>query len=283
MRITTADIINITGYGSTNNLTDSILYRMGSAHSNEVYNDNAIVFRSPGLVSLPVSTGTFNSAGVFTSTNSSDTCSQALVLENNSHWYGLGTRDTRNQPLLTATNTGETRLFAEGNPSNSIYLDINGNCWITSNHVIQQPTQGTAITLTKQDGSVSLLTTDNNKSGGVTEGLTISPSSNGGGISLVNQYGFILIDASGVTLSNGNASLTLTPSGDIKINGTTISLSASLIAIAGSVATCIGADATPLTLPGPSANSALYGLAAGAISSPVVGLCAPSTTVFIGP
>src|SRR5271166_2789391 len=207
MRISTADIINITGYGSAKNITDSILYSVGSAHSNEVYNESAIVFRSPGLISLPVSTGTFNNTGVFTSANSSDTCSQALVVENNSHWYVLGTRDTRNQPLLTATNTGETRLFAEGNPSNSIYLDINGNCWITSNHVIQQPTQGTAITLTKQDGSINLLTTNNNTSGGMTEGLVVSPSTSGSGIQLGNQYGAISINASGITLTAGTCSI----------------------------------------------------------------------------
>lgn len=131
MRISVGDIQSITGYGANQNPFGCISYQIGSAKSGEIFNESATVFRSPGIISLPMTTGTFNPDGSFTASQYSTTCSQAIVVENNFNWFVLGTRDTRNQMLLPATNNGETRIFPEGNPQTNTYYDINGNILTT--------------------------------------------------------------------------------------------------------------------------------------------------------
>lgn len=146
----TVDILNIYGGSvSVGKPNASITLRVGDAASGECFNEATTHFRPAGLVSLPCGPGNFNtSTGVFTASNFSIDCSQAYVIDQtNSHWITEGIRDTRNQNIVSPTAIGESRLFAEGNPKTSVYLDINGNIILTAQNDITMTSVNNVISL----------------------------------------------------------------------------------------------------------------------------------------
>jgi hypothetical protein len=131
--ITIEDLFKPSDIRSVLNTNGVISHTLGNAKSGEVYNEKAIVFRMPGLISTPMSVGSFDANGVFTASNYSQSCSQALGIRRGTNWYSIGFRDTRNQALLPQDNQGETRIIAEANPMGaSIYLPLSGDLTLSA-------------------------------------------------------------------------------------------------------------------------------------------------------
>lgn len=125
---------------------------------------------------------------------------------------------------------------------------------------------GAARTLYKANGSVVDYTTSDNTAGGTSISAALSPT----GYSLVTPWGAITINSNGITLTAGQASLTLTPDGVATLAGTQVEVAGSVAAIQGTVGTFIGPKAVPTP-------------ATGAAMGPGAPLNLFSTNVFISP
>jgi hypothetical protein len=267
-----ASINSIQSITPSDGINNFAAHQVGNTRSGEIFNLSTTVFHPPGLVSHPLPAGSFVD-GVFTPSQFSQFSAQEVNLENETNWISLGMRDGRVEALLPATQVGETLLYPEGNPASYTYLNIAGDHWIVSpTQIVQQC--GQANSLLKADGSISLLTSSTGAAGGSTVGMIINPSS---GISLANQYGSIVIDQSGITLTVGQCAITLSVTGELDINGLIVNIQGELANIAGTAATTVGVGAVPSP-----ASAAILGTAVGT-GGTVVGVATPSTNVFLGP
>ena len=166
---------------------------------------------------------------------------QSITLKQSDHDIIVGTRDTRDSKIYGNLKPGD-RCIAAGFP-------------------------GQARVLVKETGPVVLMTTSNNTSSGTSITLDLSPN----GFHVSTPWGGIVLDATGITLTTGQAALTLSPTGDAKLVGQTALVQGSIAAIAGTVMTTVGnvpPGSTPAT--------------AGALHLGPTGP-APSATVLIGP
>ena len=164
---------------------------------------------------------------------------QAVCLKRSDHDIIIATRDVRNSSIYGNLKPGETCVGAS---------------------------TGQARTLYKANGSINHIVTSDNTPGGTMFSESLGPD----GFSLVTPWGGITINSAGITITAGNAALVLTAEGDAKLIGQTASVNGSVAAIAGTVMTMIGPEATPVTGAG-------YGPPGG---GPVV---LASTHVFVSP
>ena len=127
-------------------------------------------------------------------------------------------------------------------------------------------TVGAARQFCKANGSVVQYTTEDNTEKGTSISATLSPT----GWVLATPWGSITVNESGITITAGAASLTLSPTGIATLAGTQVEVNGSMVAVSGTVGTFLGPLATPLPL-----TAALHGPAG------LAGVA--STTVFISP
>lgn len=130
-------------------------------------------------------------------------------------------------------------------------------------------TVGQARQVFKKDGHVVTYTTSDNTAAGKSHSVTLGPD----GFQVITSWGGITIDENGITLTVGQAALTLTPSGKATLMGQLVAVQGQAVAVAGKVVTCLGPSAVPTLVPG--ATSILI----GATGTAGVG----STTVFCSP
>ena len=130
-----------------------------------------------------------------------------------------------------------------------------------------------ARVILKNNDSASLYTVDAN-------GKAVSAYVGPDKIQLSNAFGAITLDQNGITLSAGQAAIILGVDGSTKVQGQTVSASASAVAISGKVVTSIGAAPNSKTLIGPAATpltpAAYVNPAAPTVPS-------PSASVFTSP
>lgn len=116
--LTITDII-----GSTYAANGSIQLTLGHGNSGEAITKNAMLFNVPGIISLPLPSGTVSTTnGQFTASSKSQESAQAVSYIRNDQWITLGVRDTRSQPLINpALQPGETAIFCQGSKALSTY------------------------------------------------------------------------------------------------------------------------------------------------------------------
>ena len=131
MKISVSDIKST--YINPDNNLGVVQYTLGNVQTPEIYNDGAIAFHPPGLISQPIGPGKFsgNTPNTFQSAITSTVSAKAIALQNGNLWHSFGIIDVRSAQLVTA-GTGETCLFAEGLPSSQLAIDINGNLVMTN-------------------------------------------------------------------------------------------------------------------------------------------------------
>ena len=171
------------------------------------------------------------------------TSCQAIAIRTNDHDVIVATRDTRGTGIYGNLKDGETCVYAAGSQARTIY---------------------------KADGSITHLTTSDNTPNGTTIAETLGPD----GYHLTTPFGGLSIDATGVTLTAGQAAITLSPAGIAKVLGQQVEVQGQIALVAGQIATCIGPAAAPTPgVLGPT--SAVHG------PTGVAG--AGSSNVFISP
>ncbi len=174
-----------------------------------------------------------------TPTKGNSSC-QVIALKRSDHDIIIATRDTRGTSIYGNLKDGETCIYAS---------------------------QGQARTLYKANGAIIHYTTSDNTAGGTSVSAYIGPDA----IRLTNQFGGLSIDSSGITLSTGQAAVTLSVAGIAKLLGTQVAVQGSVAAISGSVSTCVGPNALPLN----PLSACAY--------SPAGPINLVSTNVFISP
>jgi hypothetical protein len=221
---TITGITAVEGPGSNNNPDNSILISLGDPVSGETYR-KAILFTSPGFMSLPLGPGTYDSNGTFTAAPKSPSGAEAVCYVRDDQVIVVATRDTRSQNIPGNLVGGETAVYAPVSQAVSMY---------------------------KADGSITHYTTSNNTSSGTSVYHTTSPSK----ILSLFPGSCIMQDETGITLSAGSCSIKLNIlTGQIDIIGTIVNVQGGMVSVAGTVATCIGLNA----IPQPGVNDALYG------------------------
>ena len=161
----------------------------------------------------------------------------------------IATRDTRSAQIYGNLKDGETAVFAS---------------------------TGAARVLFKDNGAVVAYTTNDNTEDGTGISVYIGPDK----IQIMNSYGSITIDSTGISLSSGTAALTLGQDGAAHLLGQTAAVTGSGVSISGSVATSIGGAPNSKTLIGTAATP-VTGAAYGPPGPGIVALA--SAGVFISP
>jgi hypothetical protein len=169
------------------------------------------------------------------------TSCQALKIKRGDHDFIFATRDTRGTKIYGNLKDGEVCVYAP---------------------------VGAARTLWKASGHVVHYTTTSNDDSGTALSIDLGPA----GLVISTPWGGLTIDQNGVTLTAGQAALTLTSTGDAKLVGQTALVSGSIAAIAGQVMTTVG-NVTAM-------QSATNGAAYGPPGTPMATV--NSATVYIG-
>lgn len=206
--ITLSDVIGTAGHSAPGNTPNSISLTLGNAATGEVFSQQALLYSLPGLLSIPVGPGTFDSSGNFTESNTSVSGCQAISYFKDDQWIVLGLRDTRTQLQAGTLEPGETCLYS-------------------------QIGQGRVIL--KKDGSINLYTAASASATAMC--LSMNPATDT--ISLVNSKGYgIIISDSGVTITTGSSnpggsaiqmsssdgSISITATGPLSMDGTAINV-----------------------------------------------------------
>ena len=252
--ITLCDILTVGTNSPPGDTTNSTSYTLGSAVSGEVYSSNAMQFNPPGLISLPLPPGSYNSSGVFTPSNTSQTGGQAICYVRNDQYTILGTRDVRNQNIPGNIQAGETCLYGQ---------------------------LGLGTVTCKNDNTVTIgtiATSETYPSGSAGQNVqfTVGPT----GLYFTSPWGTMAFDSAGFrvsTSSGGTFSITNSPTSSTAcfINSGSFAVNSSLITLGtGTSLNPFGAaySLIPVTLPGVAI------LAPGFVTQ-----AAASTTVFIAP
>lgn len=189
--ITLADVLGVAGHTIPGNSVNSIQLTLGNVTTGETYVNNALLYSPPGLLSMPLGPGSYDSSGTFTPSNTSIAGCQSIAYFKDDSWIVFGTRDTRNQYIAGSLNPGETCLYSQAG--------------------------GGKILLTK-DGAVTASSSTSNSSNPLS--IAITPSNDT--INLTNSLGYgININSSGITLTVGSNSITLDSSGNFSVSTVT--------------------------------------------------------------
>jgi hypothetical protein len=193
---TIRDVLRIDRDPSTN----AILLQTGDVTRSDIANDaqdGAEMWGLPGIVSLP------------TLPVAKDDAAQGVFLARGDRDIALALRDVRFLEKMGVLKPGEICIFASGEDGN-----------------------GQGSVFLKQDGSINLMTKENNDPSGTDMGVFVLPNTNT--IALQNAKGFgILVNDDGITLTTKKASIVLKEDGTINItssdgpvcvDGTTIGL-----------------------------------------------------------
>lgn len=252
--ITLADVIGTGGYATPGNSTNSILLNLGIASTGESYTQDAILFSPPGLLSIPVPPGTYDSSGNFTPSSTSATGTQAIAMVRDDQWIVLGTRDTRTQLQAGNLGPGETCLYA---------------------------LLGQARVSLKPDGSVTLMTTSDNTANGSNIQFNLTPS----GLYFTAPFGSITFDQYGfrVTTSAGAnfsmlASQNPTTGNTITMTAGSTTISSGMIILGNPVNTAVPFPVVYGVIPAAAPGIPILGEGVGE----VVVNAAASTSVFVG-
>lgn len=116
--LTLTDVI-----GANYSSNGSVQLTLGYGNSGETVTKNAMLFSVPGIISIPLPTGTVTSSnGVFNPSTNSSESAQAVSYIRNDQWITLGLRDTRSQVLIfPALSAGETAVFCQSSKAVSYY------------------------------------------------------------------------------------------------------------------------------------------------------------------
>jgi hypothetical protein len=147
---------------SPNSLNGSITINLGFAESGEMESEQAEVWGTPGIISVP---------NLPAKTNNNTDAAQAMYLKTTSQNIAFAFRDTRSQAIAGNINPGETCVYAPA---------------------------GQARALFKADGTATLITTDDNTATGNNVEFTISPT----GLYFKAPWGKITFDATGLHIAN---------------------------------------------------------------------------------
>ncbi len=215
--LTISDIIGIGTNNTPGNTTNSITLQLGNATSGEVYTQDAMLFNSPGLMSLPVPPGTIDINGNFTPSTTSSSGAQAISFMRNDQYIVLGTRDTRLQSNPGNIGPGETCLYG---------------------------LLGQAAVTCKADSSITLSTTSTGDATGTNIQLTVSPK----GLYFVSPFGSLSFDAAGFRVSTINgASFNIMGTSD-PTTGNAIMMSAGQVTVSSAMITLGNPETTALPL-----------------------------------
>lgn len=230
---------------SPNQLNGSITLTLGYAESGEILSQRAELWGTPGIISVP--------ALPAQATNNIDSA-QALFYNRNGQNVVFAVRDTRSQSNAGNINPGETCVFA---------------------------TVGQARAICKNDGSVTLMTTDNNAANGNNITLSISPT----GFYFKSPFGKITFDATGFHVANNSgARIDLMGTSDpttgssVVITGGTTTISSSMIMLGTPINTALPLPVVYGVIPVTSPGIPITGSGVGE----VVMAAAASTSVFVG-
>lgn len=139
-------------------VTNTVLAQLGSVTEEYVYSDNAELYGSLGLAARP------------SKPTKGQNAAECVALKGDRDII-LACRDKRGQAIYGNLKEGETCLYGPGEFGTS-----------------------KGRVLIKQDGSVTLMTTDTNTTDGNTVGLRISPT---GGLFFTSQWGTMKLDETG--------------------------------------------------------------------------------------
>lgn len=252
--ITICDVIGTGGFSTPGNTDNSVTLTLGVAYTGETYTESALLFSPPGLTSMPVGPGTFDSNGNFTADNTSPAGTQAVSYVRNDQWIVLGTRDTRTQLQAGSLGKGETCLYG---------------------------LLGQARVLLKADSSVNLITTDTGDASGNNVQLSITPT----GLYFNAPWGKIAFDAAGFrvsTASGGSISLlgssNPTASTQFYVSASNSTLSSGLITLGNPINAAVPFPVCYGVLPAAAPGIPILGAGVGLVTV----AAAASTTVFVG-
>jgi hypothetical protein len=249
------DVIGINSNASPGNSTGSITLNLGSAYTGESYTQNAMMFSSPGFISIPMGPGevSVTSANV-TPANTSSAGAQALAWVNNDQWTVIATRDTRTQDRPGNTDPGDTVMFAQ---------------------------QGRASVVCKANGDVVMSTTTT----GDATGSNIILSLTTAGLYFNAPFGKIAFDAAGFRLSTSSgASFSLIGTANpiagnqCIISASTTTISSGLITLGNPINAAVPLPVVYGVLPVAVPGIPILGVGVGAVTV----AAAASTTVFVG-
>ena len=250
-----ADIVNIGTNSIPGNFSNSITLDLGNASSGEVYTSSAMLFNSPGIISLPVGPGESSSTtGEITAGNTSSTAAQAIAYVRNDQWIVLGTRDTRTQDRPGNAGPGDTVVFAQ---------------------------TGRASVICKANGDVVLSTTTTGDATG--ENMTLSLTTSG--LYFNAPFGKIAFDAAGFRVSTGSGgSFSLigtsnpTASTQCFISAACTTISSGMITLGNPINAAVPLPVVYGVVPAAAPGIPILGTGVGAITV----AAAASTTVFVG-
>lgn len=165
-------------------VTKSILAQTGDEDGEQTDTDNVEMWYPPGYLSRPAKPEAGKQA-----------C-QGIVIRQSGHDACIATRDIRGQELAGQLDDGETCVYAPG---------ADGN--------------GQARTIYKKDGSIFHYTRVGNSTIGAGMAMILDAPNNA--VSILNGAGYgIVVNSDGVTITSGNASLTLGSDGSVRLVGT---------------------------------------------------------------
>ncbi len=164
--------------------TKKILVQIGNAVSKAVDSDNVEWLQHVGLVSTAASA------------ESGKRAAQVVVIRLGDRDVAINSTDLRGLELAGELGDGETVVYAAGKDG-----------------------KGQARTIYKNDGSIHHYTRVGNSESGA--GMTVQIDAQGNAIRILNGSGFgLIIDKDGVTLTAGEAALTLNADGSHSLIGT---------------------------------------------------------------
>lgn len=173
---------------------NAILAYVGNAYGNTGDADNVEWWQHIGFASRP-SKPTTASGELAADTKAQRIGAQAITISQGYGDVAIASRDVRSLKVYGQLKEGETAVFAAGEDG-----------------------KGQARTLWKADGSIHHYTRVGNAEDGAGMVIQIDPQNNA--IRLLNGDGCgLIIEGKNIYLTNGEAALTLTPSGDAKLIG----------------------------------------------------------------
>jgi hypothetical protein len=249
--ISISDVLGIGTSSTPGNNVNSIKLNLGVGYTGESYTQDALLFNSPGITSVPLGPGTFNTSGIFVGSNTSPFSTQAVSVVRNDQHIVLGVRDTRTQFTAGNLEPGETAVYATGSTARTVY---------------------------KNDGSITHLTTSDDGKSAIYQQL--SPT----GWTLFMPFGKIVFDATGFHMSL--ASGAQFHMGGLNAPGPLSGLSSFISMSAGMIS--LPAATVNLGLAGPQGYSqALFSTApeppgVTQLAGPVTIPFTPSQSIFVG-
>lgn len=228
-----------------NQANGSVTLNLGFAESGEGQSQQAELWNSPGIISVPA---------LPTAANNNSDAAQGLYYNHSDQNIIFAVRDTRSQAIAKNINPGETCVYAPGSQ---------------------------ASVLLKNDGTATLSTTDDNTATGNSLKVSVGPA----GIQLITPWATLVLDQTGIHANTSSgAKLDMNGTADVTTGGNAVMISCGVFTansssinlgpITGVFLPAIVSDIVPAIVGVPILGAGVGTVVIAAAASPVVNISA---------